>query len=66
MKLKDKRFLLEEEINKLQAEIYKLQKRCKHKNVNVIHTGSTGGYERDVFWKEFKCPDCGKSWTEDD
>jgi hypothetical protein len=47
-------------------KIKSYQDKCKHLNVNVIYRASTGNYDpsNDVYWMEFKCPDCDKFWSE--
>ncbi len=44
-----------------------LQQLCTHPNASKKHCGSTGNYDRsaDCYWIEFRCPDCGKFWMED-
>lgn len=44
-----------------------LQSTCKHPAVTKKYQGSSGNYDpsADCYWIEFKCPDCGKRWMED-
>ena len=44
-----------------------LREICTHPNVTKKYDGSTCNWDPndDCYWIEFKCPDCGKRWTED-
>jgi len=44
-----------------------LKELCSHVNVSKLRAGSSGNYDRsaDAYWIEFRCPDCGKFWMED-
>ncbi len=44
-----------------------LQNSCNHNNVIKKNCGSTGNWDRndDEYWREFRCLDCQKFWTED-
>jgi predicted RNA-binding Zn-ribbon protein involved in translation (DUF1610 family) len=54
-----------EVINRMNLEIKALQLTCNHAFATKKHCGSTGNYDRDdSYWTEFKCPECGKNWTE--
>jgi hypothetical protein len=57
----------QKEIEKLRAQISKIQNKCKHLNANKKHGANTGNYDPsdDCYWTVFDCPDCGKRWTED-
>jgi predicted RNA-binding Zn-ribbon protein involved in translation (DUF1610 family) len=44
-----------------------LQTKCTHPNVVSQYKADTGNYDKsqDRYWVEFRCPDCGKQWMED-
>lgn len=44
-----------------------LQSTCSHPAASKKHCGNSGNYDpsADSYWIEFKCPDCGKRWMED-
>lgn len=44
-----------------------LQDSCPHVNVDKKYKGNSGNYDpsADSYWIEYRCPDCGKFWTED-
>jgi hypothetical protein len=44
-----------------------LQTICKHPSADKKYRGDSGNWDRsqDSYWIEFKCPDCGKRWIED-
>lgn len=52
---------LQSQLDKLQLEI------CKHSNVSKMPRANTGNWDRndDRYWYEFRCPDCGLFWTEE-
>lgn len=55
---------IERKLDYWNAELELLQSICKHKNA-VFEYGSTGGcYGGDKYWKDWKCPECGKYWRE--
>ena len=62
-----KRTRLEEEQTALGVELTSLQDYCEHPNVNKENKANTGNYDpsADHYWKDCKCPDCGKWWRED-
>lgn len=45
----------------------KLQEYCKHPDVVKVNKANTGNYDpaADIYWRDCKCPDCGKFWMED-
>ena len=55
---------LQDKIKKLQDKIQKLQEACSHENRHEKHCGSTGGYDVDEYWIDYKCCDCLKKWSE--
>lgn len=44
-----------------------LQEICNHPNVDKKYKGNSGNYDpsADSYWIEYRCPDCGKFWIED-
>lgn len=44
-----------------------LQAACSHVNVSKKHCADTGNWDSydDSYWIEYRCPDCGKFWSED-
>lgn len=44
-----------------------LQALCQHPSATKVNKGDTGNWDRsqDSYWRECKCPDCGKQWNED-
>lgn len=44
-----------------------LQEICQHPSATKVNKGDTGNWDRsqDSYWRECKCPDCGKQWNED-
>lgn len=54
-------------IEGLSKKIKILQNKCKHKEVNYMHRGDTGNYDRslDGYWTEFTCKVCHRWWIED-
>lgn len=62
-KLKRIRKKIESSIKELRA----LQSECKHPNVNKKYGSNTGNYDptADCYWIDFNCPDCEKTWWED-
>ena len=41
-----------------------IQDNCKHENASFSYGSDTGNYCKadDVYWKDYKCPDCNKWW----
>jgi len=54
-------------IEKLEQEILTLQRECPHTNASKKGCSDTGNWCKgdDSYWWEFRCPDCGKYWVED-
>jgi hypothetical protein len=50
-----------------QDQLNALQKECKHPNAVKENKSNTGNWDRgdDCYWKDCKCPDCGRVWMED-
>lgn len=44
-----------------------LQSTCLHPNADKKYCANTGNYDptADSYWIEYRCPDCGKFWQED-
>lgn len=44
-----------------------LQAICQHPFADKKYRSDTGNWDRsqDSYWIEFKCPDCGRRWIED-
>lgn len=44
-----------------------LQQICNHPNADKKYCGNSGNYDpsADSYWIEYRCPDCGKFWIED-
>lgn len=63
MAVKNSILKLRKQICNLEKEIKKIQDKCPHKNISEMH-GSRRDYEGGdlIFWTDYKCPDCGKSW----
>lgn len=51
----------------IDAEIKRLQGKCKHPLLKYRCQGNTGNYDpsQDCYWTEFYCPLCDKRWDED-
>lgn len=49
------------------TKLMELQKECKHPMAERINRADTGNYDssQDSYWRDCKCPDCGKFWKED-
>jgi hypothetical protein len=65
--IRRKRASIERREEKLADELIKLRSVCSHLNVTKEHKSNTGNYDpsADSYWIDFRCPDCGKRWTED-
>jgi hypothetical protein len=50
-----------------QQQMTDLQAECKHPNAVKVNNSDTGNWDRgqDRYWRDCKCPDCGKVWQED-
>jgi hypothetical protein len=60
------RKLLDAQAVELSEKVKALQSICPHHNVTKVHKSNSGNWDRqDSYWTEFKCPDCGKFWSED-
>jgi hypothetical protein len=47
-------------------QVLSLREACEHKNVKKKHCADTGNYFADnIYWTEFRCPDCDKFWQEE-
>ena len=65
--VRDARSLLVARQAEVQKEIADLQAACPHPSAGKEHKSNTGNYDpgSDCYWTEFRCPDCGKFWSED-
>jgi hypothetical protein len=53
-----------QKIETLYSKIDEIQQSCIHEHKNVVHKSDTGNNNpiEDIYWSEYKCLDCGKSW----
>lgn len=67
LQVHSKREVLSRQMDRLEKALDRLQAACHHLNVVKTYKGNTGNYDpsADSYWIEFKCPDCGKRWNED-
>lgn len=58
---------IKEKIHKVTKELCDLQAECAHPNAVKINKADTGNWcpGDDKYWRDCKCPDCGKFWMED-
>lgn len=60
---------LQEEIEKLRAQIKEIQDQCSHPEAALTKTygSNTGNYDpsADGYWIDYTCGLCGKKWTGD-
>lgn len=65
-KIKRERSKIEGKITELNLKLIELQGSCKHPRVLKTYKGDTGNWSKsdDCYWIEFRCPDCGEQWTE--
>lgn len=65
--IREKCEYLMELIGQHTAGITSLQGRCTHPSAKKESKSDTGNWDQsqDSYWKDCKCPDCGKRWTED-
>lgn len=58
---------LKDEALRVQSELNELREGCTHPDAAKEHKSNTGNYDpsSDGYWTEFKCPDCGKQWSEE-
>lgn len=61
-----KRVRIEEKLKIWREQLSILQQECAHPNAEKIFKSDTGNWDRsqDSYWKDCRCPDCGKFWTE--
>ena len=62
-KIKGQYDLLKGRQETVKKEILALQAICPHPNSEKKHHRNDS-YDGAEFWTNFKCPDCGKIWTE--
>jgi hypothetical protein len=48
-------------------DLLAIQGGCTHPNATKTAKSDTGNWDRsqDAYWNDCACPDCGKSWSED-
>ncbi len=59
---------LRQEIAERQAKIAEIQSQCSHPPAAVEkkHGSNTGDvFSEDLYWTDFHCTLCGKSWNEE-
>jgi hypothetical protein len=58
---------IEKHQNKWADAEKELRKVCNHPAADKKYCGTSGNYDptADSYWIEYRCPDCGKFWTED-
>lgn len=51
-------------IRKLEKEIDKYKKQCKHENCLALYESNTGNYDpdADIYWVNIKCLSCKKTF----
>lgn len=54
----------EEQIGEIRVRIQDL---CEHPDASKEYKANSGNYDpsADSYWIEYKCPDCGRFWMED-
>ena len=62
-----RRIQIEQEIGQAYMNLKSLQEECTHPALVGTFRSDTGNWSEvdDNYWVEFKCPDCGKRWDED-
>ena len=62
-----KRVRLESLIKKNTEELRALQESCTHPFKHAKYGSNTGNYlSKDIYWIDYHCGDCHKSWRERD
>lgn len=58
---------IQAQIASFYLEIDTLREKCTHPNAQKENKASTGNWDRsqDCYWRDCKCPDCGKLWREE-
>lgn len=51
--------------SEIAEEIRELREACPHSRHTETAKGSTGGWDKDQYWIEYRCPDCGHFWSVD-
>jgi transposase-like protein len=52
------------EIEALEYEIERVKDSCPHDEAYIIEEGTEfDGYDRNEYFCDIKCPDCGEKWT---
>ena len=67
MKIKRRFDTIEKHQKHWHEELVNLQDNCPHTDVVKTGHSDTGNWSKsdDSYWYEFRCPDCGRFWTED-
>lgn len=60
----EKRARIFRRLSAAQAEMAALQAECEHTFATKINRGNSG-YDYEHYWRECRCDDCGKFWTEE-
>jgi hypothetical protein len=57
---------IEQKISNLMVALENLQNECPHIDKLQEYKSNTGNYDPscDLYWIEYRCPDCGKFWKE--
>lgn len=66
MKIRKQREKIDLQIAKLNDKRCALQTECSHDGAIRTSRADTGNYSKsdDLYWYEFRCPDCDKFWSE--
>lgn len=66
-KIKNRVEKIKQKIEQLSFELADIREQCKHPNLITKHGADRGNYDPslDRYWIDYKCPDCGKFWTQD-
>lgn len=66
-KIQRKRARILNKLNTAYEELAALQDSCPHTHVTKEYKSNAGNYDphADSYWIDFKCPECGKNWSED-
>lgn len=62
-----RRIQIEQQMEQAYMSLKSLREECTHPSLVGTFKSDTGNWSRldDEYWVEFKCPDCGKCWNED-
>lgn len=61
-----RRLAIKKKISDWYKQLDLLREQCEHPNVERSYGANTGNYSPsdDVYWTDYKCPDCGWRHTE--